>query len=473
MPSLRPWEGLRDLCGKYGDIMGMKIIGSPVVVLNSADDILQYLDRRSATTSSRPYTASHELLGLTRIFSFMPYGDEWRVYRRAMWQHFTPNAVTKYLPAMEWSSRVLLHKLLESPDRFQDHFQDTVGATLMKVIYGLDAKYENDEALMTIDKGLEAGREALIPGNFLVDVLHFLRYLPSFFPSQRHFARLRAQAKNMHDMPYALHKAAAMRDEMGDCVVSGVLARFVKNPDDDIYDISVNAEGDEVARGVTAVIIAAGADTTPATLKAFVLAMSLYPDVLKRAQAELDSVVGPDRLPDLADCDALPYLHAIYLETLRWMPAVPLGLAHNTTEDEQFGDYFLPADTMVIANVWACMYDPNVYHHPEAFIPERFLRDGKIDPDVRNPKDYVFGFGRRICPGRHYAENALLLTISHLIHVFDFQPPVDENERVIVVEPKLVSEFVSRPEDCRCRVVPRSPQAAALIVDEFSQGRNQ
>lgn len=56
-----------------------------------------------------------------------------------------------------------------------------------------------------------------------------------------------------------------------------------------------------------------------------ILAMSVYPAVQKRAQAELDAIVGPDRLPTYADLAQLPYFNALYLEVLRWNPVVPLG----------------------------------------------------------------------------------------------------------------------------------------------------
>ena len=41
------------------------------------------------------------------------------------------------------------------------------------------------------------------------------------------------------------------------------------------------------------------------------------------------------------------------------------------------------------------MHDPLAYQDPELFLPERFIRDGKLDPDVRDPYNFVFGFGRR------------------------------------------------------------------------------
>ncbi len=80
--------------------------------------------------------------------------------------------------------------------------------------------------------------------------------------------------------------------------------------------------------------------------------MSLYPDVQKKAHAELDDVVGHDRLPDFTDRESLPYLNAIIKESLRWMNVTPLGLAHCTTEDDEFGEYFIPAGSIVMANIW-------------------------------------------------------------------------------------------------------------------------
>jgi cytochrome P450 len=53
--------------------------------------------------------------------------------------------------------------------------------------------------------------------------------------------------------------------------------------------------------------------------------MTLYPDVLRTAQAELDEVVGPDRMPSFSDQPNLPYIEAVVKEVLRWRPVAPLG----------------------------------------------------------------------------------------------------------------------------------------------------
>ena len=82
------------------------------------------------------------------------------------------------------------------------------------------------------------------------------------------------------------------------------------------------------------------------------LGVSLHPEVLRKAHAELDAVVGPHRLPDFGDRDSLPYINAIIKESLRWHSALPIGLPHANVTDDEFRGYFIPAGTILIANTW-------------------------------------------------------------------------------------------------------------------------
>jgi hypothetical protein len=93
-------------------------------------------------------------------------------------------------------------------------------------------------------------------------------------------------------------------------------------------------------------------------LLVFLLAMVLHPEVQTKAQADIDRVIGKDRLPDFDDRPALPYLDAILRETLRWHPAVPLGpctmtyfllhlmafsgTPHATTTSDFYKGFFIP-----------------------------------------------------------------------------------------------------------------------------------
>ena len=68
-----------------------------------------------------------------------------------------------------------------------------------------------------------------------------------------------------------------------------------------------------------------GSGQTVASIHAFFLAIVLHPDVMRKAQAELDDVVGQDRLPNFSDRERLPYINALVLEVIRWHSVVPSG----------------------------------------------------------------------------------------------------------------------------------------------------
>ena len=116
------------------------------------------------------------------------------------------------------------------------------------------------------------------------------------------------------------------------------------------------------------------------------------------------------------------------------------------------------------------MHDPALYEDPHVFRPERFIRDGKLDPSVQDPLAFVFGFGRRfvsplrmcstplkvtdekwaahmidhrICPGRHYAEAALFINVASVLHAFDITPPLGADGRPIAMDHRMTAGFIS------------------------------
>ena len=130
-------------------------------------------------------------------------------------------------------------------------------------------------------------------------------------------------------------------------------------------------------------------------MKMFFFAMITNPDAMKKAQEELDRVVGKGELPDFSHKDSLPYVDALVKEVIRWSPPLPFSSLSRPMQDDVYRGYLIPRGTTVIQNIWAVSRDPNLYPYPEAFNPDRFLKDGKINPLVFNPEDRVFGAGRR------------------------------------------------------------------------------
>ncbi|XP_006462255.1 hypothetical protein AGABI2DRAFT_119114 [Agaricus bisporus var. bisporus H97] len=163
----------------------------------------------------------------------------------------------------------------------------------------------------------------------------------------------------------------------------------------------------------------AGVSTTRGSFDAFISAVLLKPEVMKKAQAEIDSVVGDDTMPNFEDSHSLPYIRAIVKETLRWRPSIALGIAHATTEDDVYEGMFIPAGSTVIGNIYAITRDTEVFPEPEEFKPERFIDN--TDPIFKN-YNLTFGFGRRICPGQHIASDQLFLFVSRMLWAFDIVP---------------------------------------------------
>ena len=87
-------------------------------------------------------------------------------------------------------------------------------------------------------------------------------------------------------------------------------------------------------------------------MEVFFLAAAMHPECQKAAQAELDAVVGPDRLPEFSDYDRLPYVKAFVKELTRWHISLPMGLPHATVDDDEYNGYFIPAGTIVNVNLW-------------------------------------------------------------------------------------------------------------------------
>lgn len=92
-----------------------------------------------------------------------------------------------------------------------------------------------------------------------------------------------------------------------------------------------------------------------------------YPEVQRRAQEELDRVVGRDRLPNVDDEANLPYCHAIVKEIERCHNPFWLGTPHVTSEDFTYQGRFIPQGTVCVLNTWTMHHDPERYPDPMAF----------------------------------------------------------------------------------------------------------
>lgn len=175
-----------------------------------------------------------------------------------------------------------------------------------------------------------------------MDSLPVLKLLPSFLAP---FKRL---GKAAHEFEYNLFMA--LLREVKTKLESGFSVEdcFAKNLLDDKESRDLTEEEGAYACGT---IFEAGSGTTSGALESLTMAFLLFPEVQVEAQKELDAVCG-DRLPEFEDTDNMPYIKALSKEALRWRPIVTQGIVHMSVKDDQYGDYFIPANTSVLGNHW-------------------------------------------------------------------------------------------------------------------------
>ncbi|CAN4077898.1 unnamed protein product [Withania somnifera] len=136
------------------------------------------------------------------------------------------------------------------------------------------------------------------------------------------------------------------------------------------------------------------------------------PDVLKKLQQELETVVGKDNIVEESHIQQLPYLYAVMKENLRIHPVVPLLVPHCPR-------------SRVFINVWAIQRDPSIWKNPTEFHPERFL-DNKWDYSGNDFSYFPFGSGKRICAAIAMAEMTFMYSVASLIHSCHWKLPQGE-----------------------------------------------
>jgi cytochrome P450 len=120
-------------------------------------------------------------------------------------------------------------------------------------------------------------------------------------------------------------------------------------------------------------------------------------------------------------------------------------------QDDEYKGYFIPKGTLVLPSQWAMLQDPKLYPSPAQFMPERYLERSPAGswttrPEVRNPRDFSFGFGRRICPGLHIAEQSLFATVATVLHTLNIGRALDAQGKEIVPHPDVSSGLLSHPK---------------------------
>ncbi|KAI0041114.1 cytochrome P450 [Auriscalpium vulgare] len=445
---------------EYGPIFSFNLGFKKVIVLNNAKATTDLLVKRGDIYSNRPrLVVAHEILSGSMRGLSMQYGDMWKKWRKMQHAGMNGRAALAHREHQSLESTVLLRDLLRTVDvdEHNNLLQRFATSVVLGISYGRRVRNLDDEMVKQNYMALQEYQRANSPGRYLVETWPILLWLPKplqwFRPP---LESIRRKDTNTYLTFFRNVKSRFAAGIAKDCMAVSAIANS-KAGSDDLSEV-------EVAYALSAPF-SAGIDTTLATLQYAIVFALLYPEALKKAQVELDAVVGHGRLPTFDDEKSLPYLSAFIKETTRFRPVVPLAVPHAATADNVYEDYNIRKGTVVYGNIDALCRDSTAFSNPEVFTPERFLITSEAGQDKIDPR-YVdfnlpFGFGRRICPGMQVALQ------SSLFWAFDILPPASG----ILPDPdKYTNVGLTRgPEPFNYRVRPRHVDVAKILEEEGAE----
>ncbi|KAJ6623187.1 cytochrome P450 [Mycena sp. CBHHK59/15] len=450
LPQSQPWLTFSEWAKQYGPIVHLRVLGQSIIVLNDVNYAAEMLDKKSRIYSNRPnLVMGGELVGWDQGPALIQFGKKWSDYRRLMAQFLGTRSKidTSYGHILETATQDFLHTVLRRPNLWVDHARRFAGAIVLKIAYGYKAQDQDDPLVRLVDDAMEQFSQMTVPNAYAVDTFPFLRYVPQWFPGgawKKKAAHNRDTLQTMLNKPYEWAKSQMSMGLSTSCFVSDLLDSSNPTPDEEQI-IKWAAAG--IYSGVPCLFHPSG------MIEAFFLAMTLQPDAQRKAQSELDTVLGHCTAPQLADRPRLPFVEALISEVFRTYTIGPVGLPHVASEDDVHNGFFIPKGAIILTNNWLFYRDNKIYVDPENFSPERFLeRPGFVK--AKDPRDILFGYGRRACPGVHLADTSMWMLFASILAFFDISAPTRDGSS-LVPSGRFLDGTISRPEQFECVVTPR------------------
>ncbi|KAL2896634.1 Isoflavone 2'-hydroxylase [Bienertia sinuspersici] len=398
-------RSLARVAAQYGPILYLRFGSLPVLLLSSPSAVEECLVRNDVFVD-RPRLLPGKYNGnnYTSI-AWSPAGNHWKNLRRiAAVEMLSPQRLQILSGIRANVARSFIKRMMKlqnsSVDGVIEMKSALFGLTVDNMMRMLMGKSNYDDEEGSNNKGEEYCRrfEEIVEESFsrsgvsnLEDFLPILKLFKVFLGSNEE----------------TLKKMKEEKDE--------IMKSFFKEHRE------MEKEGrllDERKRSMLHSLFQGGIDTSAATV---VWALSLLlnnPEILKKAQDEIDKNVGYERLVEESDKNNIPYIQCIINETLRMYPTGPLGLPRKSIGDCNVGGYHVPRGSMLVYNIWSIHNDPRIWEEPRKFKPERFVG---VEGNRLGYKFIPFGVGRQSCPGEHLAGKVVWLAVALLIQCFNWE----------------------------------------------------
>jgi cytochrome P450 len=422
----------------YGNVFGLYAGKNYTLILNGQEAIREALEKRSSDFAGRrDFHTDRAILNVERRgISMKQYGEEYKQNQKLCMSTlkqlgFGDRAIMEYKIHAEVTELIAI---LKTKKGAPFHPSDLLELTAFNVIFNLmlGERYSADDPMGKYQ--ISCIRQCANSYDPVLDIFPIVENLPKY-------------RTIMKDLKVTSEKITKFYvDKIRECI----------NRDDDdenfvkeyIKKAGANCDLEELMFIIRDIVMA-GTETTSTFLSWCLVTICNRPELQKRLQKEIDSVVPRDRFPSLDDKKKLNYVEATILEILRMRTLVPLGVPRCTMCDTEVSGYKIPADSLVLVNLHSANMNPEVWPEPEVCRPERFLdTEGNI---INKDQMLSFSLGKRSCLGEVLARQEISLFLTAILQNFNIMPPVGKTS---IVE-KMTVIRVMTPAHYEVRFIPR------------------
>ncbi|KAL6504952.1 hypothetical protein OROHE_023334 [Orobanche hederae] len=448
-------QTFHDLSQRYGPLIQLHLGSVPCVVASTPDLAREFLKTHELIFSSRKHSTAIDIVTYDSSFAFSPYGPYWKFIKKlCTYELLGARNLGHFQPIRTMEVRSFLEILMKKGKmgKIVNVTEELVKLTsnvishMMLSIRCSETKGEAEAARTVIREVTQ------IFGEF--DVSDIIWFCKNF-----DLQGIRKRSEDIQRRYDALlEKIITDRETLRRIQGGGGGGGEARDLLDMFLDVMESGKSEvkftrEHLKALILDFFTAGTDTTAIATEWALAELINNPNVLKKAQQEIDQVIGSQRLVQESDAPSLPYLQAVIKETFRLHPPIPM-LSRKSVSDSVIGGYKIPAKSLLFVNIWSMGRNPKYWESPMDFRPERFLEKEVCSIDVKGQHFELlpFGTGRRGCPGMLLAIQELVIIIGTTVQCFDWKLQ-DGSARVDMTErPGLTAP---RAYDLVCNVVPR------------------
>ncbi|KAJ4730586.1 Trans-cinnamate 4-monooxygenase [Rhynchospora pubera] len=418
---------LARMAKKYGNVFLLKLGVRNLVVVSDPKLATEVLHTQGVEFGSRPRNVVFDIFTANgQDMVFTEYGDHWRKMRRIMTlPFFTQKVVQQYRNMWEEEMDMVVSDLHSNMKAQRDGI--VVRRRLQLMLYNImyrmmfDARFESETDPMFVQATQFNSERSRLAQSF---EYNYGDFIPILRPLLRGYLN---KCKDLQSRRLAFFNNNYVEQRRKVMSAPGDRNKL-RCAMDHIIEAEKNGEiSTENVIYIVENINVAAIETTLWSIEWAIAEVVNHPSVQQKIREELNKNLGDQPLTE-SNLHLLPYLQAVVKETLRLHSPIPLLVPHMNLEEAKLGGYTIPKGSKVVVNAWWLQNNPELWHDPEEFRPERFLEeDSEVEATVGGGKvDFrflPFGVGRRSCPGIILALPILGLIVGKLVKNFELVTP--------------------------------------------------